>query len=75
MDKVGFLEEAPGVKSASRLTTVFGHIGVVSLMALQAATGHLDSSVLITYIGAVCLQHVGNKFAENLGQGNAPASS
>jgi hypothetical protein len=74
MEKVGFFEEAPGVKSASRLTTVFGHCSVVGLMALQAATGHLDNTVLITYIGAVCIQHVGNKVAENI-SGNASTNS
>jgi hypothetical protein len=63
----GFFEEAPGVKSVTRLQTTMGYIGALALMGMQAFAGHLDNSVLITFIGVLSFHGVGNKIAENLG--------
>ena len=72
---IGFFEEAPGVKSITRLQTSVGYIGALGLMGIQAATGHLDNSVLITFIAVIGGHAVGNKLAEQINVGPTNPSS
>jgi len=72
VQKVGMLEEAPGVSSTIRILSVYSFVAAIGVMTIDLLGYDKSGQALVYFTMLICfafVPKVGQKFAENLKKG------